>query len=159
MVSIPLTPKSRLLCVHVIMPITFGGMIYLLFRAKSLLMFRWVDTIGAEPFLDHMRAYCATSSTDNFHWFFYSLPDGLWVYSLTAFMLLVWERRLSRSSFLWVSIGPLLALGGEIGTARGIVIGTFDPTDSILCLIGSFIPLVVLFPKNQQIYLHSEVLS
>lgn len=135
---------------HVIMPIAFGGLIYLLFRAKSLLMFRWACAIGLEPYLDYMRAYCATFSIDNFHWFFYSLPDGLWVYSLTAFMLLVWGRKLSRSSFFWVSIGPLLALGGEIGQAFGVVIGTFDPTDIILCLIGSFLPHVVLFPKTSK---------
>jgi hypothetical protein len=74
-------------------------------------------------------------------------------------MFLVWGRKLSRSSFLWVSIGPLLALGGEIGQAFGVVRGTFDPADLILCLIGSFLPLVVLFPKNQQIYSNREVLS
>lgn len=151
--------KSRLLFAHVVVPITCGGMIYLLFRAKSLLMFRWADAIGIEPFLDHMRSYCTAISLDDFHWFFYSLPDGLWVYSLTTFMFLVWGRELSRESFFWISIGPLLALGGEIGQAFGVVRGTFDPTDLVLCLIGSFLPLVLLFPENQRILSSRRQLS
>ena len=141
--------KLNLLFCHVIIPITFGGIIYLLFRSDSLMMFRWADAIGVKPVLDDMRVYCTTIQMDNLNWFFFSLPDGLWVYSFTSFMLIVWGLKFSRHSIFWISIGPLLALCGEMGQAFGVVRGTFDPTDLILCLIGSILPLVILFPANR----------
>ena len=140
----------NLLFCHVIIPITFGGIIYLLFRSDSLMMFRWADAIGVKPVLDNMRVYCTTIQMDNLNWFFFSVPDGLWVYSFTSFMLIVWGLKFSRHSIVWISIGPLLALGSEIGQALGLVRGTFDSTDLLLCLIGSILPVVILFPANQE---------
>jgi glycopeptide antibiotics resistance protein len=133
-----------MLLLHVFLPIMFGGMIYLIFRTKSLSMFRVVNLFGLEPFLDVIRGYFVTISTDSATWFFYSLPDGLWVYSLTAFMFISWERRFSRESCFWILIGPLLALGGEIGQGYCLVGGTFDVSDLILCLIGTMLPLGVI---------------
>jgi hypothetical protein len=139
----------KILFIHVVAPITLGGMIYLLFRDKSLMMFHWADAIGVKPVLDDMRIYCTTIQMDNLNWFFFSLPDGLWVYSFTSFMLIVWGLKFSRHSIFWISIGPSLALCGEMGQASGVVRGTFDPTDLLLCLIGSILPFVVLFPAKR----------
>jgi len=152
--------KLNLLFCHVIIPITFGGIIYLLFRSDSLMMFRWADAIGIKPVLDDMRVYCTTIQFENLNWFFFSFPDGLWVYSFTSFMLIVWGLKFSRHSLLWISIGPLLALCGEMGQAFGVVRGTFDPTDFLLCLIGSILPFVVLFPaKREKFYLNIGAFS
>ena len=151
--------KLYLLFCHVIIPITFGGIIYLLFRADSLMMFRWADTIGIKSVLDDIRVYCTTIQMENLNWFFFSLPNGLCVYSFTSFMLIVWGLKFSRHSIFWISIGPLLASCGEIGQAFGIVRGTFDPADLILCLIGSFLPLLLLFPENRQVRLSRGALS
>jgi len=148
--------KLNLLFCHVIIPITFGGIIYLLFRADSLMMFRWADAIGVKSVLDDLRIYYTTIQMDNSNWFFFSLPGGLWVYSFTSFMLIVWGLKFSRHSIFWISIGPLIALGGEIGQAFGVVIGTFDPTDLLLCLIGSILPLVILFPTNKENFYLNE---
>ena len=112
-------------------------------------MFRWADAIGVKPVLDDIRIYCTTIQMDNLKWFFFSLPDGLWVYSFTSFMFIIWRFKFSRHSIFWISIGPLLALCGEIGQALGVVIGTFDPTDLLLCLIGSILPFIFLFPEKQ----------
>jgi len=142
--------KLNLLFCHVIIPITFGGIIYLLFRADSLMMFRLADAIGVKPVLDDIRIYCTTIQVDNLKWFFFSLPDGLWVYSFTSFMLIIWGLKFSRHSIFWISIGPLLALCGEMGQAFGVVRGTFDPTDLLLCLIGSILPVVILFPAKRE---------
>lgn len=142
--------KLNLLFWHVMIPITFGGIIYLLFRVDSLMMFRWVDAIGVKPVLDELRIYCTTIQMDNLNWFFFSLPDGLWVYSFTSFMLIIWGFKFSRHSIFWISIGPLLALGSEMGQAFGVVRGTFDSIDFLLYLIGSILPVVILFLRNQE---------
>jgi hypothetical protein len=149
--------KSNLLFCHVIIPITFGGIIYLLFRSDSLMMFRWADAIGVKPVLDNMRVYCTTIQMNKMNWFFFSLPDGLWVYSFTSFMLIVWGLKFSRHSLFWISIGPLLALCGEMGQAFGVVRGTFDPTDFLLCLIGSILPFVVLLPAKRIKSVYSNI--
>ncbi len=142
--------QSKLLLFHVLIPITFGGIIYLLFRDKSLMMFRWANAIGVNGFIDCARICFASVSTNYCKWLFFSLPDGLWVYSFTSFMLIVWGLKFSKHSIFWISIGPLLALCGEMGQALGVVRGTFDPTDFLLCLIGSILPVVILFPANQE---------
>lgn len=142
-------PRALSLLMHVIIPIIFGGTIYLLFRSRSLLMFRWINALGMEPALNTIRRYCATISTGSSNWIFYSLPDGLWVYSITAFMFIIWDRRLSRRCFVWIAVGPLLALGGEIGQGFGAISGTFDITDLIVCLIGAFLPLALLSSGSQ----------
>lgn len=144
--------KLNLLFYHVIMPITFGGIIYLLFRADSLMMFRWIDAIGVVSILDDMRAYCQSIQTDKLSWLFFSLPDGLWVYSFTSFMLIVWGSKFSRHSLFWISIGPALALGGEMGQALRLVSGTFDSIDLLFCLIGSILPILILNPINQNVF-------
>ncbi len=145
--------KLNLFLCHVILPIIFGGIIYLLFRSDSLMMFHWTDAIGLKPVLDNMRDYCMTIQINNMNWFFFSLPDGLWVYSFTSFMLIVWGSEFSKHSLFWISIGPILAMGGEIGQALGLVRGTFDPSDLLLCLIGSTLPLVLLFPTNRKMFI------
>ena len=142
--------KLNLLFWHVIIPITFGGILYLLFRSDSLMMFRWADAIGIKPVLDDMRIYCTTIQMDNLNWIFFSLPDGLWVYSFTSFMLIVWGLKFSRHSLFWISIGPLLALCGEMGQALGVVRGTFDPIDLLLCSFGSVLPFVVMLSVNKK---------
>ena len=136
--------KSSLFLVHVVTPLVCGGIIYLLFRAESLLMFRWVDAIGAKPLLDRLRSRCAVVRIGDLHWIFFSLPDGLWVYSLTAYMYLIWERKLSREGLTRVLIGPFLALGSEIGQALGILAGTFDVKDLAFYFAGSLLPLLLL---------------
>ena len=141
--------KPSLLFYHVIIPITFGGIIYLLFRVDSLMMFRWADAAGIKPALDNIRIYCMTMQMDSLSWFFFSLPDGLWVYSFTSFMLIVWDLKFSRHSILWITIGPILALGGEIGQAFGVVKGTYDSTDLVLCLIGSVLPVIIILRANK----------
>ena len=141
--------KLSLLFSLVIIPITFGGIIYLLFRADSLLMFRWADAIGIKPALDNMRVFCMTIQMDKMSWFFFSLPDGLWAYSFTSFMLIVWGLKFSKHSIFWIAIGPILALGGEIGQAFGVVKGTYDLTDLVLCLIGSVLPVIIILRTNK----------
>lgn len=138
------------LLIHVIMPIAFGGAIYLLFRAKSMLVFRCIRGLGMETTLDTIRSRFTIISTGEFPWLFYSLPDAMWVYSLTAYMVLIWRGKLTRGGFVWISIGPLLALGAELGQALGLVGGTYDIADVVLCLIGTILPLLLLSPKNQR---------
>ena len=49
-----------------------GGMIYLMFRSESLVMFRWCETLHIREYVDSVRISCTLPN-----WIVYSLPDGL----------------------------------------------------------------------------------
>jgi len=134
---------------HVIVPTMLGGIIYLLFRQDSLLMFRWVDALGAGPILDVMRSHLKTVDTSDFQWFFYSLPDALWVYSFTTYMVFIWGMRLSMQSGLWLALPLCMAAGSEIGQGLGVVAGTYDAMDLALCFVGAALPLVLLIRRRR----------
>ena len=58
-----------------------------------------------------------------------NLPDGLWVYSFTSVMLIVWQGSVSRDNILYVTIPLILAVVSEVGQFLGLIMGTFDVFD------------------------------
>jgi len=123
--------------VHLALPILLGGVIYVCWREPNLLMFTWLRALGLESIVERLRFLAAPARNFIPHWMIYSLPDGLWVYALTAFTLLVWrDTDSSWMRVLWCSLGFLLGAGIELGQLAGIVPGTFDYGDLIVCLIA-----------------------
>ena len=68
----------------------------------------------------------------------YNLADGLWVYSLTALMILLWCGGVSWEGRFWILSGLVVAVVSEICQAFGGLPGTFDPVD-MLCYVVAFI--------------------
>ncbi len=134
--------ESIVLMLHVAFPIVLGGMIYLLFRRTSLLMFSWADTVGISNQLSHIRHYASEITLPNFA--IYSLPDACWAYSMSALQANIW--RCTRSVGAWVIVlcPPTLALLGEFGQLIQIVPGTFcwEDVGSVLC---AFLLCTLLF--------------
>src|SRR5580765_6207739 len=121
---------------HVLLPIVLGGLIYICWRPQDLLMFRWLRAAGVESLINSLRAIAAPFRAIIPHWIVYSLPDGLWVYALTAFMIIRWRDRDSLTKLFWLSTGLLLGVGSELGQLAGIVPGSFDYSDLIVCLLA-----------------------
>ena len=114
------------LILHVVLPIFVGTCIYIGWHSPSLLVFRWIEFSGLEPFI-------IRPSVELPNWMLYSLPDGCWVYAATSLMLLVWNRFVP-----WVWLSVVLAVASEVGQATGYVTGTFDWRD-IYFYVGSFL--------------------
>lgn len=74
---------------HSLIPLLFGGLIYVLFRSQSLIMFGWVNAIGMYELINLLRTYINANETLMPNWFIYSLPDGLWIYSFTSALIIV----------------------------------------------------------------------
>ena len=111
---------------HVLLPIFIGASIYLLFRNNRLLVFSWIDSIGARDivFLVRNNVFFLRKHIPDF--FIYSLPDGIWVYSGTFAFIIVWRNCLNNPySFFWIVMPFLCSLGAEILQLFGIVKGTF----------------------------------
>ena len=112
------------LVLHIILPIFIGSGIYVLFREKTLLMFDWFSYLKLDFIIDSLR--------NNFYGYrtyipksiLFSLPDALWVYSLTMFLSIYFKNRIFLSM---IFIGSIITEISQLW----FVIGTFDIYDVI----------------------------
>ena len=132
--------RHNRLTLTVILPLLIGGLIYILFRADSLLMFRWFDSIGLGQTIKSIRSSIGQPNLPS--WTVFSLPDALWIFAFTNFMLIIWRDKFSGQSIPWIFIAPTIGLLSEIGQAFHLVRGTFDLTDLTLIVIASIIPFI-----------------
>jgi hypothetical protein len=131
---------------HVFFPISIGGLIYMFFRSKSLLMFTWFDNLGLNTMISYYRSSLIKYSNIIPDWVLFSLPDGLWVYSFSSSLLLLWGNDFKISSF-WLFLPFLFGSGVEIMQKFDLVSGTFDIIDLIICLLASILSIIIVKPK------------
>jgi len=111
-----------------------GSVIYLAWRADSLLMFAWADSVGLSGTVDALRSGLGPTGARLPAPIRFVVPDALWAYSFAAAMRILWlpvpNRRISLA---WTALGPLLATCGEVGQLTSVVPGTFDWLDLLAC--------------------------
>lgn len=114
--------------IHAFFSMFIGSMIYILFREKRLLMFKWFKFIKLDFVINFWR--------DSFYKYriyipkivLFSLPDALWVYSFTMFLSIYFKNKIILSSiFVGSMIIEILQLW--------FVTGTFDMYDVIYMFI------------------------
>ena len=114
--------------IHAFFSMFIGSMIYILFRGKRLLMFKWFKFIKLDFVINFLR--------DSFYKYriyipkivLFSLPDALWVYSFTMFLSIYFKNKIILSSiFVGSMIIEILQLW--------FVTGTFDMYDVIYMFI------------------------
>lgn len=133
-------PRARAgwsLVLEVSIPLLLGGAIYLLARPRGLLMFDWVGTLGLDAALGWAREASRPLASRAPSWLLFSGPDALWAYAFAALMRGLWRDRLHAESAPWLALGPLLAIGSELGQAAHLVPGTFDWVDLGLVTLAS----------------------
>lgn len=106
-----------------------GGGLYLMCRSECLVMFDWCKAIGLYPFIKQLRPQGDFDS-----WWFYSLPDGLWLFSYIILMGAIWTFDMHKSLLCSVPL-IVIAIGSELLQLPHIVRGTFDIID-LLCYIA-----------------------
>ena len=131
-------------------PMLIGGFIYILFREKSLIMFSWFYSMGLDNLINSLRNSISFNNQIP-GWIIYNFPDGIWIYSLTSLMLIVWSQNSSKLRHLWLYMGPVLGISAELGQLINIIPGTFDNTDLIFCFFASIIPFFVFNHNNKRI--------
>jgi len=122
------TNKQRI--VKVILSFTIliiGGLIYVGFRDKSLLMFSWFDQIGIIREVDAFRGL--VNSDGLYGWVKYSLPDGLWLFAYMFLVDAIWNGSKSISSYIFIFSLPCFALISEFLQYYGLFPGVFDWID------------------------------
>ena len=146
--------KSTYIIRHVFLPLLLGGLIYACWRTTTLWMFDWWRILGIEQPVLLLRNLAAPFGASIPNWVLFSLPDGLWVYAVTAFMSQLWFA--SRPSFhrnVWLSSGLILGLTGELGQLFKLVPGRFDWVDLSITFLAFFLA-VALAKRPLHLKLH-----
>lgn len=115
-----------------------GGSIYLLYRSKTLSIFRWCKFFNIDDWIDSLREKYAHHIIIS-DWIKYSLPDGLWILSYLLLINALWGKSKSHLQYFWLLILPLTAVCTEIMQSLNLLYGTFDIVD-IYCYL---LPLLI----------------
>ena len=122
-----------------IMLLLVGGITYLLFRPRTLLMFHVADYLVLSPIIDRIREGMTNAWFPEF--IVYSLPGALWsaAYLLTADCFLNGQTVKTRLAI--TSIIPLIGAASELLQLTGVLPGTYDGWDLLCYLIPYLIYL------------------
>ncbi len=133
-----------------IMLLLVGGITYLLFRPRTLLMFHMADYLGLSPIIDRLREGMTDAWLPEF--IVYSLPGALWsaAYLLTADCFLYGQS--VRTRLVATSIIPLIGAASEVLQLTGMVPGTFDGWD-LLCYLIPYLLYLSCITKNKPIWI------
>ncbi len=115
------------------MALATGLSIYLLYRPQGAF---FVEQTGLQTYLPDLPGYVTGS-----------LPDGLWMFSASVVVLLIWDFRVDLRSGLWLTFLLAIGFASEILQVNGIIPGVYDPVD-MLC-IGLGFALGVLVVANR----------
>lgn len=130
------------------MAITIEGFIYVFFRSKTLRLFFWLDKIGVLGITNDIRLIVYPLKRYLPEWFLNSLPDGLWVYSFSAMLFLVWKDFFIQNKIL-LMLPFVMVLVLEAMQLFEIINGTFDIMDVVTSLIMNLVLIKILKSKVQ----------
>ena len=128
---------------HVVEPLLIGGVIYVLWRPVNLRLFRWLEALNIYALVITARRVLPSLP----EWATYSLPAGLWMYSVVAALTFIWMPDRRGWWLLWVSLALLLGPGGEVAQLCGLIPGRFDPVDLISYLLTGGLALALTYRK------------
>lgn len=123
-----------------IIALFIGGGIYLSFRSDTLLMFRWVESLHLNVFVEKLRQSMSTYSPSDF--VKYNLPDGLWSIAYCLIMVSIWGKT-SKENIIWFCLMPIIALISEVMQLTSIMPGQFDLWD-VVCYSLPLIMLIII---------------
>ena len=128
--------RASFFILHITLPLLLGGLVYLAFRPTNLLMFRWFQELGLEPWILSLQDALHGMKEYVPDWVMYNFPDGCWVWSLTSVCTWIWKRIDSWESGLWISSSLILGVASEIAQEYNIVSGVADIYDALCAMCG-----------------------
>ena len=140
--------KARLVALHCLMPLLLGGIFYILFRTTELRMFKWFVFLGLDSIIFSMRANLAGFKNYLPSWTYYSLPDGLWVYSFTSALIIYWNNN-NKKLIFWLLIPFITGILVEILQGFRLFPGTFDFLDLFFSTLGLCLSKIII---NYELY-------
>ena len=133
------------LIINIILPILLGTLIYIVYRTDDLIMFNWLSLFGFQDSVNYIRNNNIFSQAP--FWFKYNFSDGLWIYSFTNMIFLLWIDNINKSNFYYIYFFTILACVFELLQFFEIFPGTYDFSDILFYLIFGFLPFLFLSKK------------
>lgn len=121
---------------HVFLPLFIGGGIYLFVRERDNVLFSLINTVVPMELIPRMH-FLDKNFLAN------SLPDGLWTYAATFWMLQI-NGKESPITKLPISLAVL----SEFGQQLKLMPGTFDPIDLIFYYLGYLLAVLASNDKT-----------
>jgi len=147
----PLQGIMKRTIVHIILfvltPIIIGGLIYLLTRSDSLLMFDWLKKIGLAENITIIRSKLRINDLLQ-NWIIYNSPAWIWTFSLTVLLGIIWNYKINKESLTILLIPSFLGVLSEILQQTEIINGTYDFIDLFLYLFGGISGLLIIKSIN-----------
>jgi peptidoglycan/LPS O-acetylase OafA/YrhL len=127
---------------YVLLPLALAGGIYIAFRSSPpLLLSAMIELLpyNAHPF----------KLGSNFDWLVYNVPDGLWSFSFTSFLLIACRNDRPATRKLYSASGSILMVNIEV--AQGIYLpGTYDHLDVVATIAGAGLSYLMLYRSAHQ---------
>jgi len=114
-----------------------GGMIYLIWRPESLLMFSWAEKLSLLHVVEALREFGRECLPNPPAWVLNSLPHALWIFSGIVLLGTVWGETSLRWFMLWSFSLITISIFSELGQISGLLPGTYDFSDIAGMLIAS----------------------
>lgn len=118
-----------------------GGMIYVVYRSKNLLMFSWFDALGISPMVEVVRMDYGDKSI--YAWIKNSFPATLWLFSYLWVVDAIWGEQKHWAYTAFIIVLPVVAIISEVLQGLGIMPGTFDFLDVIGYLLAFILFLII----------------
>ena len=141
--------RITLTIIHCLTPLFIGGLPYVLFRSTTLRMFKWFSLVGLDDAIQMTRASVFEYKNHIPSWTYFSLPDGLWIYSFTSAILIYWNND-SQKIKLWLLIPFISGVLIELFQYFKLFKGTFDYLDLTFSIIGLSLSKIIINHKFKQ---------
>lgn len=119
----------------VILPMIAGAFIYLFSRNNSIFFIGWSRQILSLNFEKIELPFFVK----------YNLVDGIWTFSLTSLILIIWDWKISKIKF-WIFLVLFLTIFLETK------FGTFDYLDLVISLFGILTPILYTLTNKFKFY-------
>ncbi|MCO5259858.1 MAG: hypothetical protein M9916_06910 [Crocinitomicaceae bacterium] len=116
------TNKVKNILYFVIFPLLLGTVIYVSTRTNNIYFLKALNLENSKISLPN--------------WIMFNLPDGLWAFSFSSLIAIIWQNSIRKEYMFWLIFSCIVSIIIEISY------GTFDLLDLIFILIGFLIPFI-----------------
>lgn len=130
-------------CTVAVILFTIGGLIYVIYRPDSLLMFSWFRWLGLEATVNTLRT--AYGDISIYSWVKYSLPAGLWLLSYMLVVDAIWQKSRIPIYYFFIGILPAISILWELFQLLELMPGRFDMIDLLSYIIAILIFVMIKY--------------